>query len=240
MIRAAGVIAADTLVFLEKHIQPGVTTGELDRLGHEFILARGGNPSSLNYRGYPKSMCISVNEEVVHGIPGERKIREGDILTIDVTVDKDGFFGDTARTFGVGQVSKRARALVNATREAMHLGIELCRPGASLGDIGHAVQTHVEKAGFSVVRHFVGHGIGRGFHEDPQVPYYGRKNSGLRLKEGMVITIEPMINEGGWDVRILSDGWTAVTRDGKLSAQFEHTVAVTAQGPDILTLPGQE
>jgi len=236
LIRASGRIAAQTLDYLETMIRPGITTGELDRLGHEFILGRGATPSSLGYRGFPKSMCISINEEVVHGIPGKRKLKKGDIVTIDITVHKDGFHGDTAKTYYVGQVSERARLLVETTREAMFMAIDICWPGVRLGDIGALTQQHVESRGFSVVRNFVGHGIGRDFHEEPQVPYYGRAGTGISLKEGTVLTIEPMINEGTWEVVMLEDGWTAVTRDGLLSAQFEHTVAITQNGPDILTL----
>jgi len=236
LIRASGRIAAQTLDYLAGYLKPGVTTEELDRLGHDFMISHGATPSTLGYRGYPKSMCISINEVVVHGIPGSRKLKEGDILTIDVTAYKDGFHGDTARTFYVGEVSPRARLLVETTREAMALGIEACQVGGQLGDIGAVVQEHVEARGFSVVRAFVGHGIGRNFHEDPQVPYYGRRGTGVRLKEGMVLTVEPMINEGTWEVIIEEDGWTSVTKDGLLSAQFEHTVAITEGGPDILTL----
>lgn len=236
LIRASGRIASQTLDYLAEHIKPGVSTDKLDSMGHKFILDHGAVPSSLGYRGFPKSMCISINEEVVHGIPGKRKLKDGDILTVDITVFKNGFHGDTARTYYVGEVSERARRLVEATRHSLDLAIEVVRVGANLGDIGATIQSYIESQGFSVVRHFVGHGIGRNFHEDPQVAHYGRRGSGIRLKEGMVFTIEPMINEGTWDVRILDDGWTAVTRDGKLSAQFEHTLAVTANGADILTL----
>lgn len=239
LIRASGRIAAQTLDYLATLIKPGITTGQLDRLGHEFILDHGATPSPLGYKGYPKSMCISVNEEVVHGIPGKRRLKEGDILTVDVTVNKDGFHGDTARTFNVGNISAKARELIDSTREAMYLGIKACVVGAHLGDIGAITQKHIEERGFSVVRNFVGHGIGRNFHEDPQVPYYGQAGTGLLLKEGMVLTIEPMINEGTSEVKILKDGWTAVTKDGLLSAQFEHTVAITNNGPDILTLSPQ-
>jgi len=235
-IRVSGRLAAQTLDFLAEHIKPGITTEKLDSLGHQFILDHGATPSSLGYRGFPKSMCISINEEVVHGIPGQRRLKEGDIVKIDVTVFKNGFHGDTARTFYVGRISERARALVEATRESLDLAIKAVQPGAHLGDIGATIQQYVEARGFSVVRHFVGHGIGREFHEDPQVLHYGRNGTGMRLKEGMVFTIEPMINEGGWDVKILDDGWTAVTRDGLLSAQFEHTLAVTRNGADVLTL----
>ena len=181
-------------------------------------------------------MCISINNEVVHGIPGKKRIKDGDIVKVDVTVFKDGFHGDTARTMCVGQVPKRGRQLVDATRKSMELGIAAVQVNGHLGDIGAVIQEYVEGLGFSVVRNFVGHGIGRNFHEDPQVPHYGKMGSGIRLKEGMVFTIEPMINEGTWEVRILRDGWTAVTRDGKLSAQFEHTIYVTPSGAQILTL----
>lgn len=236
LIRESGRVASETLDYLSDKIRPGVTSEQLDQLGHDFILDHGGVPSTLGYRGYPKSMCISFNEEVVHGIPGKRRVKEGDILTIDVTVKKNGYHGDTARTFTVGQITERARRLVDTTHEAMRIGIEACRAGAYLGDIAAAVQKYVEENGFSIVRSFVGHGIGRQFHEDPQVAYYGQPGTGHRLKEGMVLTIEPMVNEGTWEVTVLDDGWTAVTKDGLLSAQFEHTVAISANGPDILTL----
>lgn len=236
MIRTSGRIAAQTLDYLADKIKPGINTEKLDDLGHEFIMERGATPSSLGYRGFPKSMCISVNEEVVHGIPGKRRLKDGDIVKVDVTVLKDGFHGDTARTFFVGRVSKRARRLVEVTRKALELGLAAVKVDGHLGDIGAAIQEYVESQGYSVVRNFVGHGIGRNFHEAPQVPHYGQYNIGLRLKAGMVFTIEPMINEGTWEVKILKDGWTAVTRDGLLSAQFEHTLAVTENGADVLTL----
>ncbi len=236
LIRESGRIASHTLDYLASKIKPGITTEELDQLGSEFILDHGAKASPLGYRGYPKSLCVAINEEVVHGIPGKRRIKEGDIVTIDITVNKNGFHGDTARTFMVNEVSQRAKKLVQATRESMYLGIEACKIGAHLGDIGAVIQNYVESLGFSVVRNFVGHGIGRNFHEDPQVPFYGKAGTGLRLKEGLVLTIEPMINEGTWEVEILEDGWTSVTKDGLLSAQFEHTVAITKNGPDILTL----
>ena len=236
LIRTSGRVAAQTLDLVEKEIKPGVTTGHLNDLGHEFIISRGGKPSTLGYRGYPKSMCISINEEVVHGIPGKRKIKEGDVVKVDVTVFLNGFHGDTARTYIVGKAPGKAERLVEATRKSLELGIATVRVDGHLGDVGAAIQEFIEAQGFSVVRNFVGHGIGREFHEDPQVAHYGKSGTGLRLREGMVFTIEPMINEGVWDVRILKDGWTAVTRDGKLSAQFEHTIAVTSNGADILTL----
>ena len=235
-IRESGRIAAMTLDVVGSHLTPGITTAKLDSIGHEFILDSGGTPSSLGYRGFPKSMCISVNEEVVHGIPGKRRINDGDIVKVDVTVYKNGFHGDTARTFAVGNASETGRRLTEATRKSLEMALEVVRDGNRLGDIGHVIQTYIENQGFSVVRNFVGHGIGREFHEEPQVPHYGKKGTGIRLKEGMVFTIEPMINEGTWEVRILRDGWTAVTRDGKLSAQFEHTIAITQDGADVLTL----
>ena len=236
LIRISGRIASKTLDYLAREIQPGVSTEKIDSMGHQFILDHGAVPSSLGYRGFPKSMCISLNKEVVHGIPDKRRLKEGDIAKVDITVYKDGFHGDTARTFYVGKVSKRARQLVEATRESLDMAIAAVKIDAHLGDIGAIIQNHVEAQGFSVVRNFVGHGIGRNFHEDPQVPHYGRPGTGLRLKAGMVFTIEPMINEGTWEVKILRDGWTAVTKDGRLSAQFEHTIAVTENGADILTL----
>ena len=236
LIRASGKIASQTLDLLANEIKPGITTEKLDSIGHQFMLDHGGVPSTLGYRGFPKSMCISIGHEVVHGIPGKRRLKEGEIVKVDVTVYKDGFHGDTARTFYVGDVNKKARALVEATRESLDVGLDQVRIGGHLGDIGAAIQEYVEARGFSVVRNFVGHGIGRNFHEDPQVPHFGRRGSGIRLKEGMVFTIEPMINEGTWEVKILRDGWTAITKDGKLSAQFEHTLAVTQNGADVLTL----
>jgi methionyl aminopeptidase len=235
-IRESGRIAARTLDLIEKRLEPGLTTEQVDRLGHQFILDNGGVPSTLGYRGYPKSMCISINDEVVHGIPGKRRIQDGDVVKVDVTVYKNGFHGDTARTFIVGTAPDEAHRLVEATRKSLELAIPIVREGNWLGDIGATIQEYIEAQGFSVVRNFVGHGIGREFHEDPQVPHYGRRHSGRKLEMGMVFTIEPMINEGTWEVKILKDGWTAVTRDGKLSAQFEHTIAVTKDGPDVLTL----
>ncbi|MDR0882029.1 MAG: type I methionyl aminopeptidase [Candidatus Adiutrix sp.] len=239
-IRLSGQLAADTLDFAAKHLLPGVTTGRLNQLIHTFICDHGAVPATLGYRGYPASSCISINEVVVHGIPGSRVVAEGDLVKIDVTTILNGFYGDTARTFCVGEVSPRARQLAEATEKSMYLAIAEVRSGARLGDIGAAIQGHVEPQGFSVVRDFVGHGVGLEFHEEPSVPHYGRRGTGLRLKSGMVFTIEPMINEGVFNVRILKDKWTAVTTDGKLSAQFEHTVAVTPEGCEILTLSGGE
>lgn len=236
-IRESGRLAAQTLEYIKEYLKPGVTTAALDKLIHDFIIEHGAVPATLGYKGYPASSCISINEVVVHGIPGPRQLVDGDIVKVDVTTILDGFFGDTARTFYVGEVSKKAHRLVEATEKSMHLGIAEVRPGARLGDIGAAIQGHVEPLGFSVVREFVGHGVGLSFHEDPHVPHYGKRGTGQRLQAGMVFTIEPMINAGKYDVDTLADGWTAVTKDGSLSAQFEHTIVVTEDGADILTLP---
>ncbi|HEY8498168.1 MAG TPA: type I methionyl aminopeptidase [Limnochordales bacterium] len=236
-MRAAGRIVGQLLLEIERRIRPGVTTEQLDRFAEEFIRQRGGVPSFKGYRGYPASICTSVNEEVVHGIPAPRKLREGDILSVDVGVWFDGYHGDGARTFPVGEVDEAARRLLEVTERALYAGIEQARPGRRLSDIGHAIQQVVEAAGFSVVREFVGHGIGREMHEDPQVPNYGPPGRGPRLRPGMTLAIEPMVNEGVSDVTILEDNWTAVTVDGRRSAHFEHTVAVTEDGPVVLTLP---
>lgn len=236
-IRASGRIAARSLAMIEKEIKPGLTTEHLDNLINEFLLDNQAISACKGYRGFPKYTCISINDEVVHGIPGKRRLKEGDLVKVDVTAIYKGFYGDTARSFIVNPAPERAVKLMEATKKSLELAIAEVRPGGRMGDIGAAVQGHVEPLGFSVVRAFVGHGIGRQFHEDLQVPHYGRRGSGIRFKEGMVFTIEPMINEGVWDIKILDDGWTAVTRDGRLSAQFEHTLAVTEHGADILTLP---
>lgn len=235
---AASRIVANILVRLGEELKPGITTDDLDRLAHELILKNGAIPTFVGYRGYPKSLCTSVNEEVVHGIPGARVLREGDIIGIDLGVTYGGFVGDSAVTLPVGKVSEAAARLMQVTKASLDLGIAQVRPGMRLGDIGHAVQTHAEAYGYSVVRDFVGHGIGRQMHEEPQVPNYGKPGSGPRIKEGLVLAIEPMINAGTSEVRVLDDNWTVVTADGRLSAHFEHTVAATAQGPRVLTLPG--
>jgi methionyl aminopeptidase len=235
-MRKAGRLAAETLDFITPHVRPGVTTGELDRLCHDFIAAQGAIPAPLGYRGFPKSICTSVNHVVCHGIPGDKRLAAGDILNIDVTVILDGWHGDTSRMFFVGDVGVKARRLVEVTYEAMMRGIEAVKPGATLGDIGHAIQTHAEAQRFSVVRDFCGHGLGRIFHEAPSVLHYGEPGSGIVLREGMFFTIEPMINAGRWEVKVLSDGWTAVTKDRSLSAQFEHSIGVTADGYEIFTL----
>ncbi len=235
-MRKAGRLAAETLDHITPHVRPGLTTGELDRLCHEFITSHGAVPAPLNYRGFPKSICTSVNHVVCHGIPGDKRLIEGDIVNIDVTVILDGWHGDTSRMFPVGKIGVKAQKLMDVTYEAMMRGIAVVRPGTTLGDIGHAIQSHAEANRFSVVRDFCGHGIGRIFHAAPSVLHYGTQGTGTALREGMFFTIEPMINAGKYQVKVLEDGWTAVTRDRSLSAQFEHTVAVTAEGHEIFTL----
>lgn len=236
-MRRAGRLAAETLDYITPYVRPGVTTGELDRLCHDFIVSHNAVPAPLNYRGFPKSICTSINHVVCHGIPtDQKKLANGDIINIDVTVILDGWYGDTSRMFLVGdKVPVKAKRLVEVTYEAMMRGIEVVRPGATLGDIGHAIQTFVESHRFSVVRDFCGHGLGRSFHTAPSVLHYGRPGTGLALEEGMFFTIEPMVNAGRYDVKILDDGWTAVTRDRSLSAQFEHSLGVTSDGYEIFT-----
>jgi len=236
-MRVAGRLAAQVLDMVGDFVTPGITTGELDRICHDYIVETlDCIPAPLNYKGFPKSICTSVNHVVCHGIPGEKTLKSGDIVNIDITVIKDGFHGDTSRMFTVGKPSIQAERLIRVTHEAMCRGIEQVRPGATLGDIGEAVQTHVESNHFSVVREYCGHGIGRVFHEDPQVLHYGRAGEGMELKEGMTFTVEPMVNAGRRNVRLLPDGWTVVTKDHSLSAQWEHTVLVTASGFEVLTL----
>jgi methionyl aminopeptidase len=241
-MRIAGRLAADVLDHIGPLVRAGMTTDEIDRLCHDYIVNElESTPAPLNYappgyQPYPKSICTSVNHVVCHGVPGERKLKTGDILNIDVTVIKDGYHGDTSRMFYVGQPSIQARRLCDITLECMWLGIDAVKPGAHLGDIGHAIQTHAERHGFSVVREFCGHGIGRKFHEEPQVLHYGRAGTGLKLEAGMIFTVEPMINAGRPDIRQLADGWTIVTKDHSLSAQWEHTVLVTPTGHEVLTL----
>ncbi len=236
-MRRAGRLGAETLDYITPQVRPGVTTGHLDRLCHDFIVAHGAVPAPLNYRGFPKSICTSVNHVVCHGIPSEdKKLTGGDIINIDVTVILDGWHGDTSRMFLVGQPSVKARRLIEITYEAMMRGIKVVRPGATLGDIGHAIQSHAEAHRFSVVRDFCGHGLGRIFHTAPSVLHYGQPGQGLALREGMFFTVEPMINAGKFQVKLLKDGWTAVTRDRSLSAQFEHSIGVTATGYEIFTL----
>jgi len=236
-MRRAGRLGAETLDFITPHVQPGVSTDALDRLCHEFILDHEAVPAPLNYRGFPKSICTSVNHVVCHGIPTDKKVlRDGDILNIDVTVILDGWHGDTSRMFYIGRPNVLARRLVETTYEAMMRGIAVVKPGATLGDVGHAIQSYAEAERFSVVRDFCGHGLGRVFHTAPSVLHYGRPGRGAMLREGMFFTVEPMINAGRYEVKILEDGWTAVTRDRKLSAQFEHSIGVTADGHEIFTL----
>jgi methionyl aminopeptidase len=230
-------IVVDTLEVLAQAAQPGVTTRELDRIARERIEKAGARPAFLGYRGYPATLCISINEQVVHGIPGSRKLKDGDLVSMDLGCVVGGFYGDSARTVGVGQVSPDALRLMRVTEEALHAGIAMCRPGKRVGDIGHAVQQHAEAHGYSVVRQYVGHGIGTKLHEDPQVPNYGPPGRRERLVPGMALAIEPMVNAGGAEVRELEDGWTAVTLDGSLSAHFELSVAVTEEGPWILSEP---
>ena len=240
-MRVAGQLAADVLVMIAPHVKAGVTTDELNTLCHNHIVeVQQAIPAPLNYKGFPKSICTSINHVVCHGIPNEKPLKEGDVLNIDITVIKDGYHGDTSKMFMVGKVSEWAEKLARITQECMYKGIALVRPGARLGDIGEVIQKHAEKNGYSVVREYCGHGIGAVFHEEPQVLHYGRAGTGMELTEGMTFTIEPMLNQGKADVRTLRDGWTVVTRDGQLSAQFEHTVAVTRDGVRVLTLRPEE
>ncbi len=241
-MRIAGRLAAEVLDFIADHVKPGVTTGELDRLCHDYMTIHQQTiPAPLNYappgyQPYPKSVCTSVNHVVCHGVPGDKKLKAGDIINIDITVIKDGFHGDTSRMFYVGQPSIQAKRLCDITYECMWRGIRAVKPGGYLGDIGHAIQNCAEGHGFSVVREFCGHGIGRKFHEEPQVLHYGRPGTGLRLEPGMTFTVEPMINAGSADIRQLADGWTIVTKDHSLSAQWEHTVLVTETGHEVMTV----
>ena len=236
-MRRAGKLAAETLDYITPYVAPSISTEELNKLCHDFIVGNGAIPAPLGYRGFPKSICTSVNHVVCHGIPDEKKrLEKGDIVNIDITVILDGWYGDTSRMYYAGDVGVKARKLVDVTYESMMRGIEVVRPGARLGDIGAAIQTYAESHRFSVVRDFCGHGLGRTFHAAPNVLHYGKAGEGLILQEGMFFTIEPMINAGGYEVKILQDGWTAVTKDKSLSAQFEHSVGVTATGYEIFTL----
>ncbi|EWY42013.1 methionine aminopeptidase [Skermanella stibiiresistens SB22] len=236
-MRKAGHLAAATLDFITPHVVPGVTTGELDVLCEQFIRDHGAVPAPLGYRGYPKATCISINHVVCHGIPSDKRLRDGDVLNIDITVILDGWFGDTSRMYIAGDaVSVKARKLIDVTYDSLMLGIAAVKPGATLGDVGFAIQKFAESHRFSVVRDFCGHGLGRVFHDAPSVLHFGRPGQGVVLREGMFFTIEPMINAGRHDVKILSDGWTAVTKDKSLSAQFEHSIGVTKDGCEIFTL----
>jgi methionyl aminopeptidase len=240
-MRVAGRLAAEVLDMIEEHVVPGVSTEELDRICHEYMVGKQKTiPAPLNYRGFPKSICTSVNHQVCHGIPGPKRLKNGDIVNIDITVIRDAYHGDTSKMFLVGDAPIKAKRLVKVTQECLYLGIGQVKPGARLGDIGHAIQKHAESNGFSVVQEFCGHGIGREFHEDPQILHYGKPGEGEVIKAGMVFTIEPMINQGKRFVKVLPDGWTAVTKDHSLSAQFEHTILVTPIGYEILTLRQEE
>jgi methionyl aminopeptidase len=236
-MRVAGRLAADVLDMIGPRIAPGMTTGEIDRICHDFIVdVQQAIPAPLNYKGFPKSICTSVNHVVCHGIPGNKVLRPGDILNVDITVIKDGFHGDTSRMFQIGEPSIQARRLCEIGFEAMWRGIRVVRPGARLGDLGHTIQSFVEAQGYSVVREYCGHGIGRVFHEDPQVLHYGEPATGMTLEAGMTFTVEPMVNAGRRHVKLLGDGWTVVTKDHSLSAQWEHTLLVTPDGFEVLTL----
>lgn len=236
LMRQAGKIVAETLLLVEKKVKPGVTTAELDRIAEEFITKHGAKPSFKGLYGFPASLCISVNEQVVHGIPGGYVLKDGDIISVDCGAEINGFHGDAARTFAVGEISEEARRLITVTEESFFKGVEAAVIGNRLSDISHNIQKHVEANGFSVVRDFVGHGIGRNLHEDPEVPNFGMPGRGPKLREGMVLAIEPMVNVGDCKVLTLSDGWTVVTKDRKLSAHYENTVAILPDGPEILTL----
>jgi methionyl aminopeptidase len=240
-MRVAGRLAADVLEMIGEHVQPGITTDELDRICHDYIVnEQQAIPAPLDYKGFPRSICTSVNNQVCHGIPGNKRLKKGDIVNVDITVIKDGFHGDTSKMFFVGEPSVMARRLVSVTQEALRVGIAQVAPGATLGDIGHAIQSFVESHNFSVVREYCGHGIGREFHEEPQVLHYGKPGDGVVLQPGMCFTIEPMVNAGKRQVKLLPDGWTVVTKDRSLSAQWEHTILVTNNGHEILTLRNEE
>jgi len=241
-MKIAGRKAASVLEMLDDHVKPGVTTNQLDEIAYKFITEElKCIPANINYNGYPKTLCTSVNQVVCHGIPSDdRVLKDGDIINIDVTVIEDGWHGDTSKMYLVGKVADHAKRLVEVTQECMFAGIREVRPGAHLGDVGAAIQEHAETNHYSVVRDYCGHGIGQVYHEEPQVLHYGQRHEGLELKEGMCFTIEPMINLGGYQTKLLNDGWTVVTKDGRLSAQWEHTIAVTSTGYEILTLRSEE
>jgi methionyl aminopeptidase len=240
-MRIAGRLTADVLDMIGPHVQAGITTDELDQICHDYIVnQQQAIPAPLNYRGFPKSICTSINHVVCHGIPGEKKLRNGDMVNIDITVIKDSFHGDSSRIFFVGKPTVQAERVARICHDALWLGIECVRPGARLGDIGHAIQNFAEAERYSIVREYCGHGIGRGFHEDPQVLHYGKAGTGVQLVEGMTFTIEPMLNAGKREVKLLKDGWTVVTKDHSLSAQWEHTILVTPDGYEVLTLGAAE
>ena len=236
-MRVAGQLAADVLHMIAPHVEAGITTDELDRICHDYMVnTQHVIPAPLNYHGFPKSICTSVNHQVCHGIPGNKTLKNGDVVNLDITVIKDGFHGDTSRMFFVGEPSVIARRVVRVSYECLKLGIEMVKPGVKLGDIGHAIQQHAEANNCSVVREYCGHGIGRQFHEEPQVLHYGTPGTGLTLEPGMTFTIEPMVNAGKRHVKLLPDGWTVITKDRSLSAQWEHTILVTEDGHEVLTL----
>ena len=235
-LKKAGEITAKTLDFLEDKIKPGITTDYIDKITTKFLHSHNATSAPLFYKGFPKSICTSVNHVVCHGIPSEKILNDGDIVNIDITSYVDGFHGDASRMYAVGTPSVKANKLIEVTRECLAKAIKILKPGLSLGDIGHEIQSFVEKEGFSVVKDFCGHGIGKLFHEEPSILHYGKKDQGMKIKEGMVFTIEPMINAGKFETKVLNDGWTAVTKDKSLSAQFEHTVGITSNGYEIFTL----
>lgn len=240
-MRIAGRLTAEVLEMIAEHVVPGITTNELDQICHDYIVnVQQAIPAPLNYRGFPKSICTSINQQVCHGIPSDKRLKKGDIVNVDVTVIKDAYHGDSSKMFAVGTVSQHAERLMKVTREALFLGIEQVKPGATLGDIGHAIQTHAEANRYSVVEEYCGHGIGRNFHEEPQVLHYGKPNTGIKLAAGMILTIEPMLNIGKRHVKLLGDKWTVITKDRSLSAQWEHTILVTPSGYEILTLRKEE
>ena len=241
-MRVAGKLASEVLMMIKDHVKPGISTGELDSICHDFIVdVQDAIPAPLNYKGFPKSICTSVNHQICHGIPSHsKKLKNGDIINIDVTVIKNGYHGDTSRMFMVGKTSIQSKRLCEVTRQSMIEGIKVVKPGATTGDIGAAIQEYAESNNYSVVREYCGHGIGKRFHESPQILHYGKKNTGVRLEEGMTFTVEPMINVGSYRTKLLNDGWTVVTQDHELSAQYEHTVLVTKEGSEILTLRSEE
>lgn len=240
-MRIAGKLAAEVLDMIAPHVVVGVTTDELDQICHDYIVnVQQAIPAPLNYRGFPKSICTSINQQICHGIPSDKKLKSGDIVNVDITVIKDGYHGDTSKMFCIGDVTPHAKRLVEITRQCLFLGIEQVKPGAHFGDIGHVIQVHAESNRYSVVREFCGHGIGKKFHEDPHVMHFGKRGEGAIMKPGMIFTIEPMINLGKRHMKVLADGWTAVTKDRSLSAQFEHTILVTETGYEILTLRQEE
>ena len=240
-MRIVGKLAAEVLEFIEPHIVPGITTNEIDQLCHNYIVdVQQAIPAPLNYRGFPKSICTSVNHTICHGIPNDKALKKGDIINVDITVIKDNYHGDTSKMFYIGEVAAHAKRLCVITQECLMLGIDQVKPGCTLGDIGYAIQKHAEANRYSVVREFCGHGIGKKFHEEPQVLHYGRPGEGITLQAGMILTIEPMVNIGKRHIKVLKDGWTALTKDRSLSAQWEHTLLVTPTGYEILTLRQEE